>query len=151
MILSNVPCLVGSFLIYYEPTTHKLTRLAGIYILMTNTVSYIMVMSMISSNFAGMTRKTTVAAGLFLSYSAGNLVAPQLFLTREAPRYPTGFKGMIAAFILMIVVEILLMLWLIWENKRRDKKFGTVGQGEDADTDFLDLTDKEQPNFRYVW
>jgi len=151
MILSNIPPLVGGFIIYYEPTSHKLTRLAGVYILLTNTVSYIMVMSMISSNFAGMTRKTTVAAGLFLSYSVGNLVAPQLFLAKEAPRYPTGFKGMIVAYIAMIVVEAVLMLWLIWENKRRDRKYGPVVPEEETDQDFLDLTDKEQPHFRYVW
>ena len=63
MILSNIPPLVGSFIVYYVPTSHKLTRLAGVYILLTNTVSYILVMSMISSNFAGMTRRTTVSVG----------------------------------------------------------------------------------------
>ena len=61
MIISNIPPLIGSFIVYYEPTEKKLTRLAGVYILFTNTISFLMCMSMIASNFAGMTRKTTVA------------------------------------------------------------------------------------------
>ncbi|KAF2095306.1 MFS general substrate transporter [Rhizodiscina lignyota] len=153
MILFNIPPLVGSFLIYYEPTSHMHTRLAGVYILLTNTISYIMVMSLVASNFAGMTRKTTVAAGIFLFYSAGNLTAPQLFIDAEAPRYPTGFRGMIASFLSMIVIEAFLMVYLIWENKRRDRKFGKVdpNQPQQTDSDFFNLTDKEQPYFRYAW
>jgi len=46
---------------------------------------------------------------MFLAYSAGNLVAPQLFITSEAPRYPTGFRGMIASFIALIVLALILM------------------------------------------
>ena len=46
---------------------------------------------------------------LFLAYSAGNLTAPQLFIDSEAPRYATGFRGMISAFLAMIVLEAILM------------------------------------------
>ena len=109
-------------------------------------------MSLVASNFAGMTRKTTVAAGIFLFYSAGNLTAPQLFIAAEAPRYATGFRGMIASFMAMIVIEAALMLYLIRENRRRDRKFGTVHTDQPhATNNFLDLTDKEQPHFRYAW
>jgi hypothetical protein len=64
MVLSNIPPLVGSFIIYYEPSSAKYTRLAGVYILFTNTISFVMVMSLVASNFAGMTRKTTVSVRL---------------------------------------------------------------------------------------
>jgi len=75
-MLANIPPIIGSFLIYYEPT-HKLhTRLVGVYILFTNAVPYIMVISLVSSNIAGMTRKMVVSAGIFLFYSAEQLVAP---------------------------------------------------------------------------
>jgi ACS family allantoate permease-like MFS transporter len=45
---------------------------------------------------------------MFLGYSIGNLVAPQLFISSEVPRYPTGFRGMIASFIVLIVLAIIL-------------------------------------------
>lgn len=151
MILSNIPPLVGALLINYEPTSHKLTRLAGVYILLTMTISYIMVMSMVASNFAGMSRKTTVSAGMFIAYSAGNLVAPQLFISSEAPRYQTGFRGMIASFVALIVLALLLMSYLTWENRKRDRKYGKVDVNKPQEDDFLNKTDRELAYFRYTW
>lgn len=88
-------------------------------------------------------------------YAAGNLTAPQLFISSEYPRYPTAFRGMIAAFVSIIVLEIILFVYLVWENRRRDRKYGKVDRtqeiAEPLEEDFLDLTDKEQPHFRYMF
>ncbi|UKZ76823.1 hypothetical protein TrVFT333_004538 [Trichoderma virens FT-333] len=149
--LSNIPPLVGSLIVYYVPASSKLTRLAGVYILFTNTISYIMVLSLVASNFAGMSRKLAVSAGIFLAYSAGNLVAPHLFIDSEAPLYPTGFRGMIASFVTLIVLALILMTYLILQNKQRDKKYGKVDPDAIQEDDFLDLTDKELHYFRYAW
>ncbi|KAL7930652.1 major facilitator superfamily domain-containing protein [Trichoderma chlorosporum] len=150
IVLSNIPPLVGSFIVYYVPTSEKLTRLAGVYILFTNTISYIMVLSLVASNFAGMSRKTAVSAGIFLAYSAGNLVAPNLFIDSEAPLYSTGFRGMIASFLTLIVLTLILMAYLIFQNKRRDKKYGKIDTNTLQEDDLLDLTDKELHYFRYA-
>ncbi|KAL7782925.1 major facilitator superfamily domain-containing protein [Trichoderma ceciliae] len=150
IVLSNIPPLVGSLIVYYVPASDKLTRLAGVYILFTNTISYIMVLSLVASNFAGMSRKTTVSAGIFLAYSAGNLVAPSLFIDSEAPLYPTGFRGMIASFITIILLAIGLMGYLVLQNKQRDNKYGKVDPNATQEDDLLDLTDKELHYFRYA-
>lgn len=150
MILSNIPPLIGALLIYYVPESHKLTRLGGVYLLFTCTISYIMAMSLVASNIAGMSRKTTVSAGMFLAYSAGNLVAPQLFIDSEAPRYQTGFRGMIASFIVLIFLAITLMVYLIWQNRQRDHKYGKVDPNVPQEDNFLDKTDKELEYFRYT-
>lgn len=63
MIISNIPPLVGCFMIYFLPSEDKLTRLSGTWIFATNTISYIMIMSLVASNVAGYTRKLTVGAG----------------------------------------------------------------------------------------
>lgn len=92
--------------------------------------------------------------GSFLMYAAGQLTAPQLFRSDEAPRYQTGFRAMLASFIAMIVLQFFLMFYLNWENKRRDRLYGKVEDktlAQQNEDDFLDLTDKEQPNFRYAW
>jgi len=150
-MLANIPPIIGSFIVYYEPTSKLHTRLAGVYILFTNTVPYIMVISLVSSNIAGMTRKTVVSAGVFLFYSAGQLVAPQLFHSNQAPRYPLGFRGMIASFLSMFVLGGILMAYLLWENRRRDLKYGKPEITEVQENDFLDLTDMEQTYFRYAY
>ncbi|KAL6908790.1 major facilitator superfamily domain-containing protein [Trichoderma evansii] len=150
IVLSNIPPLVGSLIVYYVPASDKLTRLAGVYILFTNTISYIMVLSLVASNFAGMSRKTTVSAGIFLAYSAGNLVAPNLFIDSQAPLYPTGFRGMIASFITIIVLAFALMGYLIVQNRKRDNMYGKVDPNAVQEDDFMDLTDKELHYFRYA-
>lgn len=52
-------------------------------------------------------------------------------------------------------VSVLLMLsyWLVaaWENKRRDKKYGKPQELQEGTVDgFVDITDKEQKDFRYT-
>lgn len=98
-----------------------------------------------------MSRKTAVSAGIFLAYSAGNLVAPQLFIDSEAPLYRTGFRGMIASFLALIVLAFILMTYLVLQNKQRDKKYGKSDPNAIQEDDFLDLTDKELHYFRYAW
>lgn len=61
---------------------------------------------------------------------------------------------MIICFGAALVLTILLRMYLIWENKRRDNKTGAV---VDLDEDQIgamnlsDATDKEMENFRYVY
>lgn len=46
---------------------------------------------------------------MFMSYSVGQIVAPQFFISSEAPRYPTGFRAFYVSVALMIVIEVLLL------------------------------------------
>lgn len=43
---------------------------------------------MISSNVAGFTKKSVASAMMFMAYTAGNIIGPFLFFSREAPDYP---------------------------------------------------------------
>ncbi|KAL4876882.1 major facilitator superfamily domain-containing protein [Aspergillus karnatakaensis] len=120
MILSNVSVLVGSVLIYLLPSEMKLSRLGAVYSLLTCIVSYIMVMSMVSSNVAGFTKKMTASVMVFVAYCIGQIITPQFFISSEAPRYPTVLAD---------------------EGDRHHI----------LESDLMDLTDWEQPNFRYTW
>ena len=61
---------------------------------------------------------------------------------------------MIICFGVAFILSIILRVFLIWENKRRDNRTGTV---IDLDEDQIgmmnlsDATDKEMENFRYVY
>ncbi|KAH8705917.1 putative pantothenate transporter [Talaromyces proteolyticus] len=156
MILSNVCVLIGSVLLYTLPTSMKLSRLGAVYSLLTCTVSEIMCMSMISSNIAGFTKKVTVSAMVFIGYCIGQIITPQFFISSEYPTYPTGFRAYFVTSSMMVVLQIALMLYLMKENKRRDKIAEAVVLEENhghrvLETDLMDLTDWEQPNFRYSW
>ncbi|KAB8071207.1 major facilitator superfamily domain-containing protein [Aspergillus leporis] len=148
---------LGSVLLAALPADHRMSRLGAVYSLLTCTVPYIMCMSFISSNIAGFTKKMTVSVMIFVGYCVGQIITPQFFLSEEAPTYATGFRAYFVTSSMMIVIETLLMLYLLNENKRRDKRATSenVAQGSSGhrvlETDLLDLTDWEQPNFRYAW
>jgi hypothetical protein len=63
---------------------------------------------------------------MFMSYSAGQIVAPHFFLSSEAPRYPTGFRAFYVTVALMIVIEIVMMYVSISVNASHD--FLTLSQ-----------------------
>ncbi|EKV05348.1 Allantoate permease [Penicillium digitatum PHI26] len=141
MILSNICVLVGSVLLYTLPAEKKMSRLGAVYSLLTCTVSYIMCISIISSNIAGFTKKMTAS----------------FFISSEAPTYPTGFRAYFVTASMMIVLQAALMIYYLNENRCRDKRSkGMViadkaNQHHILETDLMDLTDREQPNFRYTW
>lgn len=108
-------------------------------------------MSLVSSNFAGYTKKATASAMMYIAFCVGQVAAPQLFIPSEAPRYNTAFLAAFICFALCILFSVALRYYLIWENRRRDQQSEAEGELSGSDNEFLDLTDKEQKNvFRYV-
>jgi hypothetical protein len=57
-------------------------------------------MAMISSNIAGFTKKATVSAIYFIMYCTGNIVGPQLFFEKEAPKYQVWLQE--SSFLLLV-------------------------------------------------
>lgn len=48
-------------------------------------------------------------------------------------------------------MSLVLRVYLITENRRRDRKFGTVSEAPETELDTHDKTDKEIEQFRYVY
>lgn len=66
--------MIGVVLMISSPIEHKVGRLIGTYFTGTATTGFVAILSLISSNVAGYTKKTTVAALLLISYCVGNIV-----------------------------------------------------------------------------
>ncbi|KAI1385490.1 major facilitator superfamily transporter allantoate [Hypoxylon trugodes] len=162
MIVTQIPALVGAILLYTLPSSHKNSRLASYYVIQTHSIVTIMEYSMVTANIAGTTKKMTVTALLFIFFCVAQVAAPQLFVSSESPRYPTAFKAAFSCFALLIILPIVLMLYLRWQNQKRDRQYGKVDHddstdisavnGDDQPDEFFDLTDFEQKEkFRYVY
>lgn len=98
----------------------------------------------LSVNTAG-TYKRATAIGINQSIgNLGGVIAGQIYLTQDAPRYipghATSIGGMCLAFICTIV------LFLIFRHKNKKKQQRLVGIGES----FNDKTGDESPHFYYV-
>lgn len=127
-------------------------------------------LAMISRNIAGQTKKATVVATNFIIWSAGNAIGtpqsyltlaialivsgPQVFLSWNAPRYFIAFAVHLGCYSLLVLILLFLRWYLVHQNKKRDE-LAAAGIHEAMDEQYVhafeDLTDKENPNFRYVY
>ena len=158
-ILFLLPNLAGSFGLCYLPESNKVGRLICYYLTGSYNASFVLILSILTANIAGHTKKVVTNAMIFIGVCAGNIAGPFFYKEAQAPRYPLGIWSMIVSHFVEILLVIVLRTALAWENRRRDRLqgIGPSGEGEEARqwemdrTAFSDLTDKENLNFRYVY
>ncbi len=153
-ILASLVCLFGLALFLglanVAPLNDRGGQLAGYY-LMTglSATGYYIVLSMISSNVVGFTKKTTTGSIFFVFMGVAYFVGPQVF--RDAPYYYN--TRWLSVGLWIFAVLLLFGFWFLnaRENKLRDKLVEEQGiDARKAGVEFLDLTDKENKLFRYV-
>ncbi|KAL7957811.1 MFS allantoate transporter [Trichoderma compactum] len=119
--------VLGAILLVALPDAAKAGKLVGYYLTLAGTTPFVALLSLISSNIAGYTKKTTVAAMYLIFYCAGNIIGPQTFRPADAP-------GFIPAKVTILVCYKPAF--------RAEPGYVTVENSE-----WLDLTDKENPEF----
>ncbi len=113
--------------------------------------AYVMLLSLMTANTAGHTKKSVTSGLVWASTVTSNAVGPLLVNTTEAAQhYPSLVVPIIALVGLSIVMVGLLRIYMTYQNKRRDAN-STVTEGGISQTAFKDFTDRENPNFRYSW
>jgi MFS family permease len=97
LVLNCLPVIAGCAMIWKsEWSYHAATPVAGYSIIGTfgAVVSLTIVLGM--SNVAGATKKSTMAAAIFVAYCVGNIVGPQLINSeRKGEHYPELWTGLI--------------------------------------------------------
>jgi hypothetical protein len=66
--------MLGMILIVALPLSHNSGRLAGYYLTQASPTPFVALLSLLSSNVAGYTKKTTVAAMYLIGYCVGNII-----------------------------------------------------------------------------
>lgn len=125
------------------------TQLAGLILWFVTPLGMICSLSCVSSNVAGHTKKTTVNALFLISYCVGNLIGPQTFLDNEKPGYKTATTCMVAFSSASLVALVALYASYKIENKKRDQKMALSQHEYIENMEFADMTDTENPFFRY--
>ncbi|KAK8044157.1 transporter [Apiospora rasikravindrae] len=127
-------------------------RLAALYMAYFYYGPYVVSLGLNMANTAGHTKKVTTNALVFVAYCVSNIVAPQFFVASQAPVYPLGIAAILGSYVLSAVFIVLYAAYCVYENRRRDRVDGAAtGERIHRETDFRDLTDKENVHFRYVW
>ncbi|KAM6508720.1 hypothetical protein FSOLCH5_011719 [Fusarium solani] len=156
-VISSGIAMAGAIMVKtLDPVANRDASLAGVYLMGFYNVSWVMALSLQSSNVTGMTKKSFVSISAACFYAIGNIVGPQFFLESQRPHYSLGIGAMLCGFAVMMGTGTLYFIICAIENKRRDRKSGAVDSegtritaGLDAIRD--DLTDKENRNFRYTY
>jgi hypothetical protein len=155
LVFCCIPGMIGGGLMSFMPKSNRAALLAGIYLVNAVTGTLIVVYQWAMSNVAGHTKRTVAAALISGSFSIGNIIGPQTFQARDAPDYRPAKIAVMATQGGGAVVAIVLFGYYIWANKQKDKR-----QDLDASVDVTigdekilweNLTDKQNPTFRYVY
>jgi hypothetical protein len=83
----------------------------------------------------------------------GGIAGSNIYLSRQAPKYPVGFGVSLAMAVIAIAVAYFLRVAFRRENRKRDARLAV--EGEDAirakytEQELLDMGDKS-PFFRYT-
>jgi len=147
-IAGHIPSIIGAILM---ATTEKAPALVGYYLSGGIPIGWTTILGLTSTNVAGSTKKVTVAVIETIAYTVGNIISPHTFQAKDAPRYLPA-KISICIIYFLITVDLYLIRWLaVRENRKRDEKKAGLGEGYvvEKNHEFLDLTDRQNSEFRY--
>lgn len=144
-IMATLVMFVGVCLLAFAKD--KAAEFAGLALYGLVPVGLICMLASVASNVTGHTKKVTVNAILLIGYCVGNLIGPQTFVATEAPDYRSATVTIVACGALSVV--LLVVLWAVYYNANKARDARAV-DGEYENVEFADLTDKQNPLFRYI-
>ncbi|KAI0109891.1 MFS general substrate transporter [Daldinia grandis] len=155
--LAMIPPIIGTVLINELQPTNKWGRLVGAWLLGSYPVGFMIILGLLATNIAGSTKRSVASGWVFVCYCIGQIAGPQFFVSREAPAYRGGIVAMLCGFILNLVLNQVLRLLYVLENKKRDKMLEGKSEDELEEMEkesnlqgFEDVSDKNNAMFRYT-
>lgn len=145
-IASTAMILIASCMLAFA-NQNQSARLAGYYLNNISPMGMTCALSCFASNTAGHTKKVTVNAIFLVGYCVGNLIGPQTFIESQAPSYSGAKIAIVVCYCISLILLILIFLNYKRENRKRDRL--GIQETHIQNVEFADLTDKENPNFRY--
>lgn len=155
LVLWCIPGMIGGGLMSFMPASNRAGLLAGIYLVNAITGTLTVIYQWTMANVSGHTKRSVAAALIAGSFSIGNIIGPQTFQARDAPRYYPAKIAVMSTQAGGAVVAIVLFGYYVWANKQKDKRQAVEeGLSSSAGNEKIlweNLTDKDNANFRYVY
>ncbi|CUM67435.1 uncharacterized protein PRCAT00005131001 [Priceomyces carsonii] len=139
-----------------ESHGNKWGRMVAYWMINSYAATWPFALNVVGVNFAGQTKRAAVSLILLIFFSVGNIIGPFCFKSSDAPKYSKALATIIGCFCAAFFIGVTLRLYLIWENRRRDKLYGDAEKIlEDERVEGIinglkDQTDLENVDFRYV-
>lgn len=156
--------ILGSILVNALPD-HRVGLLFCYWICITSIAPFVVILAWSTAVTAGHTKRTTMNAVIMIGYAVGNAAGPQYWKKSYQPRNHVPWAILSACWFVTVVLILVTRVYLSHENRRRDceghdAKYDEVyitrdrddGTKEEVrvDKEFLDLTDIQNRDFRYV-
>ncbi|KAG4253884.1 hypothetical protein FPRO06_11177 [Fusarium proliferatum] len=173
LIAVMLPVLAGAVMLHQLNRDHVAPLLAAYYMLAFLFGGNPLIVSWMISNIAGTTKKSVIMSLYNIGVSAGNIIGPLLFSSKDAPYYKPGLTktmGITGALIGVILLQLVNLMFLNKMQERKRVKNGKpakirdlsmehhyVANAQDNDEDglgqnaFMDLTDTKNDEFVYVY
>ncbi|KAF4464521.1 allantoate permease [Fusarium albosuccineum] len=174
LIAVMLPVLAGAIMLYKLNRDYIPPLLAAYYMLAFLFGGNPLIVSWMISNIGGTTKKSIIMSLYNIGVSAGNIVGPLLFSSKDAPRYEPGLTKTMGITGAMIGIIILQLVNLIFLNKMQERKRvrngkpakihdlsmehhyaanleDDGGDGQLGGNAFKDLTDSKNDEFVYVY
>ncbi|CAI6091083.1 unnamed protein product [Clonostachys chloroleuca] len=147
-----LPIIIGCAIVWKASWKSLGVPLFGFLLVGFFATPYVMILSLVTANTAGQTKKVVVTGLVWFAYCVSNGVAPLLVRsTEQAQHYPSLFIPILSLLSAGLLVLVALRWYLNACNKSREADALSNGGSTQSpdETASLDLTDKENPNFRY--
>ncbi len=154
LVACCIPGILGGGLMSFA-TNNKAAQLAGIYLVNSITATLIIIYQWTASNLAGQTKRVVGVALISGSFSVGNIIGPQTFQAKDAPKFIPAKITVLTTQSAGAVMAVVLFLYYVWANKRKNaaNRLTEASSLEHQNEQHMweDQTDKENPTFRYVY
>ncbi|KUL90691.1 hypothetical protein ZTR_00027 [Talaromyces verruculosus] len=167
-VLWIIPAIAGGIGMVTVPWEKKIGLLACLTLAGgTFGISYIIALGWTTSTASGYTKKLTRNVMFMIGYSVANIISPQIWVSKDGPRYyPAWIVQIVVSWVGTPVTLLVIRYILSRRNKERrewiaqqqaSRALGVVKQVDDegrevqttVDLAFLDLTDLENKYFIY--
>lgn len=176
-----LPVVAGLAILYAVPRSNNSTKqnsvepslLVGYYLLAFLFGGNPLIVTWIVGNTGGTTKKSALMSLYNAASSAGNIVGPLLFSKKDAPAYRPGVRACLAIFVALVAVVLAQWANLVVLNRMQERRRVRNGKpakvvdysmreryhdtsesdpdGTIGDKAFLDLTDRENDEFVYIY
>jgi len=127
-----LPCVIGAAIISQRDSVPHGVQLFAYFLLSSGPAAMPLNMSLVQSNYRGVTKRMTMTAMLFVAYCTGNIAGPHFFRKGEAPHYGTAFRAIMVCYSLVVVLALTLRFYLRWLNLKRTREEGFAGSASSA-------------------
>ncbi|KIJ61701.1 hypothetical protein HYDPIDRAFT_115502, partial [Hydnomerulius pinastri MD-312] len=160
-----VPSLVGVLMIEFLPWSNQIGLLFGIWLVDIGITGFVLSLSWLTNVTAGHTKRVTTNAIMLSAYCIGNAAGPFMWQAQYKPRNHVPWIVIGICYLVCPFLLLLIRYMLSRENARRDaepaeeeyeeffiERLADSGERVQVkvDKEFLDLTDIQNRDFRYV-